>query len=124
MNKKEIAIFATREQVLFERRSFYKKTCRYYYEVAVKAHKRGDKTDAIHYWKYCKEAFVEYEKASSSWNALFSMKHLLGIDTEKYYELMDKKQVLPERSSHMSIKVGKYDFRFLRSIQETIFKRG
>ena len=121
MNKKEIAIFATKEQVLFERCSFYKKTCRYYYEVAVKARKRDDKTEAIHYWKSCKRAFIDYEKASSSWNALFSMKGLLGINTEKYYDLMDKKQTLPEKGAHMSIKTEKFDFRFLCNIQKTSF---
>lgn len=121
MNKKDIAIFATREQVLFERCTFYEKTCRYFYEIAVKAHKRGDKGNAIHYWKSCKEAFISYEKASASWNALFSMKSLLGIDTEKYYELMDKKQILPEKGAHMSIKTEKFDYRFLCNIQTTSF---
>ena len=120
MNKKEISILATREQVLFERCSLYKKTCRYFYEIAVKAHKRGDKENAIKYWKSCKRAYMDYEKASSSWNALFSMKILLGINTEEYYDLMDKNQVLPERSAHMTIKVGKYGFRFLFSIKKTI----
>ena len=121
MNKKEISILATREQVLFERCSFYKKTCRYFYEVAVKARKRGDKVSATKYWKSCKGAYIEYEKASSSWNALFTMKRLLGINTEKYYELMDKKQILPEKGSHMSIKTGKFDYRFLCNIQTTSF---
>ena len=121
MNKKEISILATREQVLFERCSFYKKTCRYFYEIAVKARTRGDKLNATKYWKSCKRAYIEYEKASSSWNALFTMKRLLGINTEKYYELMDKKQILPEKGSHMSIKTGKFDYRFLCNIQTTSF---
>lgn len=121
MNKKEISIFATKEQVLFENVTFYEKTCRYFYEIAVKARKRGDKADAIHYWKSCKEAFVSYEKASSSWNTLFSMKGLLGINTEKYYDLMDKKQILPEKGAHMSIKTEKFDYRFLCNIQKTSF---
>lgn len=121
MNKKEVSIFATREQVLFEKSTFWKKTCRYYYEVAVKARKRGNKADAVYFWKSCKEAYVSYGKATDSWNTLFSMKRLLGINTEKYYGLMDKKQILPEKGAHMSIKTEKFDYRFLCNIQKTSF---
>lgn len=124
MNKKEIRILATREQVLFEKSTFWKKTCRYYYEVAVKNRKRGNIEASKKDWQHCKESFVDYEKASARWNVLFEMTNLLGIDTDKYYELMDKSQVLPEKGAHMSIKTDKFDYRFLCNMHKMLLKGG
>ena len=120
MNKKELTILATQEAKLYQNIKKYKQTARYFYNVAVKKRREGDVEGAKMYWKFVKDAYIDVEKAFTSWDTLFTIKNQLGIDIIKYQNSVDKKELASSYYNPFE-EVGDVKWSFIWSIKKTIF---
>lgn len=93
MNKKELQTIATQEQKLYLKMKYAKKCAKHYYNVAVKYRRQGNAEKAKIFWRYCKEACRDAEKAFSAWEALFNLKSILQLPMEKYLQAVDERSI-------------------------------
>ena len=123
MNKKELTTIATQEQKLFLRLNYAKKSAKHFYNVAVKYRKEGNIKQAKLFWSYCKNAYMDVEKAWSAWGAVYRMNMLLQIPIEKYLQAFDEKQLADEKfiyeNSFDDVKKD-VPFSFVWAVQKTI----
>lgn len=120
MNKKELTILATQEEKLYQNVKKYKQATRYFYNIAVKKHREGNIESARMYWKFTKDAYLDVEKTFAGWDALFTIKRQLGIDTIKYQNSVDKRELANSYYNPFE-EVGEVEWRFIWEIKKTIF---
>lgn len=120
MNKVELTTFATQEQILSEHVEYCKKMCRFYYVMAIKEFKAGDKKYALRAWNQAKYYYMQYHEAWGRWFALLDMKYKLGIDGNKYWDAIDQYKVEQEKKLHENINVDKVQFKFLYNFKKTM----
>ena len=120
MNKKEVGIIATQEKVLYERVEFYKKMCRWTYNIATEARKLGDTEYSKKYWRYSKEYYLEYNEAWGRWYSVFNLGNMLKIDCIVYSTSVNKKAVEQEKRRHEAIEVDKVTFKFLNNMKKML----
>lgn len=94
--------------------------CYRYYVISAKLFKDGDKKGAKRYWYYTKEFYIEYTEVWGRWYSLLDLKYMLGIDSNKYYESIDRKKVEEEENMHKNIStknnIKKYFIHNMRKV--------
>lgn len=120
MNKKDLTTLSTQEAKMYQCVKKYKQTTRYFYNVAIKKRHAGDIKGAKMYWRFAKDAYLDVEKAFASWDILFTLKRQLGIDTIKYSNSVDKKELVKSYYNPFE-EVGEVEWSFIWAIKKTIF---
>lgn len=120
MNKKEVGIIATQERVLYERVTYCKKMCRFYYNLAVEARKFGDTEYSKRHWRYSKEYYLEYNEAWGRWYSVFNLGNMLNIDFIVYSNSVNQKAVEQEKRFNEAVEVDKVTFAFLHNMKKML----